>query len=163
MKILHISTSDYDGGAAKAAYRLHSGLNQLGADSRMFVKNKKSEDSSVIKYKYPTGLGRILYKIQKNRIESEFFRYRTTRPQGYEIFSDDRSPSRINFISQLGVADIYHLHWTSEFVDLPSFFKNVRKPLVWTLHDMFPFTGGCHYKSGCDKFHIHCQSCPQLG
>lgn len=163
MKILHISTSDYDGGAAKAAYRLHTGLNKMGVESMMFVKNKKGEDISVIKYKYPTGLGRILFKIQKSRIEGDYRKYKFSKPQGYEIFSDDRSSSNVNFFSQLKEADIYNLHWTSEFVDLPAFFKNVRKPIVWTLHDMFPFTGGCHYNSGCENFHFHCQMCPQLG
>ena len=65
--------------------------------------------------------------------------------------------------NQLPVADIYNLHWTSGFIDLPSFFRETKVPVVWTLHDMFPFTGGCHYTSGCEKYRTHCNCCPQLG
>jgi len=44
-------------------------------------------------------------------------------------------------------ADIIHLHSVVKFIDIPSFFKNVNKPIIWTLHDMNPFSGGLHYKS----------------
>jgi glycosyltransferase involved in cell wall biosynthesis len=61
-------------------------------------------------------------------------------------------------------ADILHLHWIAYFVDQKSFFMSVRgRPIVWTLHDMNPFTGGCHFAGPCNKFATYCFSCPQLG
>ncbi|MDX8391764.1 MAG: glycosyltransferase family 4 protein, partial [Mariprofundaceae bacterium] len=56
-----------------------------------------------------------------------------------------------------------HLHWIADFVDYRTFFSNVNKPIVWTLHDMNPFTGGCHYAMGCNNFRDQCGMCPQLG
>jgi glycosyltransferase involved in cell wall biosynthesis len=163
MKILHLSTSDNDGGAARATYRLHSGLKQLGIESRMFVRDKNIDNEDIIRYKYPNGLRKIKYKYRKFLIENDFKRYQTTRPGGFEVFSDDRSPLTTGFSSQLPDADVYNIHWISGFIDLHAFFNRAKKPVVWTLHDMFAFTGGCHYNSGCENYLHHCQNCPQLG
>jgi glycosyltransferase involved in cell wall biosynthesis len=163
MKILHLGTSDIDGGAARASYRLHQGLLQKGIESRMFVRNKHVDSEFVIRYKYPNGLKKIGYKIRKLQIENDFNKYRSTRPAGFEVFSDDRSSLISGLFDQLPFADIYNLHWISGFIDLPSFFNTIKKPVVWTLHDMFPFTGGCHYNSGCENYKTHCHHCPQLG
>ena len=57
-------------------------------------------------------------------------------------------------------ADIINLHWVADFIDWKTFFKKVDKPLVWTLHDIGPFTGGCHYSMGCDHFKTTCHDCP---
>ena len=85
------------------------------------------------------------------------------RPEGLELFSvsflDYRTPP------PLPLPDIIHLHWIGSFLDYPSFFQQIplEIPIVWTLHDMHPFTGGCHYSNGCLKFETVCESCPQLG
>lgn len=163
MKILNLSTSDTDGGAARAAFRLHTGLLQQGVQSLMFVQNKHTNNEHVLHYKYIKGFKRIEYKFRKVRIENDFNKYQSTRPAGFEIFSNDRSALKPGFFDQLPEADIYNLHWISGFVDLPFFFKNINKPVVWTLHDMFPFTGGCHYSSGCENYKTYCHYCPQLG
>jgi glycosyltransferase involved in cell wall biosynthesis len=163
MKILHLSTSDINGGAARAAFRLNSGLIHQGIESRMFVRDKHVDNEFVIRYKYPKGLKQAGYKFRKFQIENEFKKYQLTRPGGFEVFSDDRSFLKTGLLEQLPETDIYHLHWTSGFIDLPTFFKNIHKPVVWTLHDMFPFTGGCHYDSGCQKYLQYCHNCPQLG
>jgi glycosyltransferase involved in cell wall biosynthesis len=63
---------------------------------------------------------------------------------------------------QLPPADLLHFHWVAEFIDIPSFLERVDMPIVWTLHDMNPFTGGCHYTSGCRRFEQACGCCPQL-
>lgn len=163
MKILHLSTSDIHGGAARAAFRLHNGLLQQGIESGMFVRNRGSDLESVIRYKYPAGFKKLSYRYRKFLIENDFNKSQFTRPKGFEVFSDDRTYLRTGFFNQLPDADIYNLHWTSGFIDLPSFFRGIKKPLVWTLHDMFPFTGGCHYNSGCNNYLTRCHRCPQLG
>ena len=163
MRILHLNTTDNDGGAARAVYRLHKGLRMRSVSSVMFVRDKFTNDPKVFKYKKPSGVGKMLLQMRQQTIRKEMQSYSISRPKNLEVFSDDRSPLRLDFTNQLPEADIYHLHWTSGFVDLPSFFKNVKKPIVWTLHDMFPFTGGCHYNSGCEKYLSFCERCPQLG
>lgn len=163
MKILHLSSSDINGGAARAAFRLHKGLIQAGVDSQMFVRDKHSDDKSVKRYSYPKGFSKVGYRYSRYVIENGFKKYQFSRPSGFEVFSDDRSALKEGFYDQLPEADIYHLHWISGFLDLPSFFRNVSKPVVWTLHDMFPFTGGCHYNSGCQNYLNSCHNCPQLG
>lgn len=163
MKVLHLSTSDINGGASRAAFRLHLGLYQKGINSLMFVRDKGRDVASVQRYKYPKGFKKAEYLYRKFIIENDFKKYQDSRPSGFEVFSDDRSPLRTGFFDQLPDADIYHLHWISGFVDLPALFKYINKPLVWTLHDMFPFTGGCHYNSSCENFLQYCHKCPQLG
>jgi glycosyltransferase involved in cell wall biosynthesis len=61
-------------------------------------------------------------------------------------------------------ADVIHLHWAAEFLTSESIRRlaALGKPLVWTLHDMRPFTGGCHFPAGCEGFKKDCSECPQL-
>jgi glycosyltransferase involved in cell wall biosynthesis len=62
-------------------------------------------------------------------------------------------------------ADIIHLHWVYfGFLSIESLRKLMQlgKPIVWTLHDMWPFTGGCHYSGECTHYLSHCHSCPFL-
>jgi glycosyltransferase involved in cell wall biosynthesis len=59
--------------------------------------------------------------------------------------------------------DVVHLHWINDgFVRLKDIGR-IRKPLIWTLRDMWPMTGGCHYSMTCDQFKSGCGSCPLLG
>jgi glycosyltransferase involved in cell wall biosynthesis len=79
--------------------------------------------------------------------------------------SDDRSEHDGDVLNQLPSSDILNLHWVAGFFDYRSFFRRVPPdlPIVWTLHDMNPFTGGCHFDGGCGKFQDHCGACPQIG
>jgi glycosyltransferase involved in cell wall biosynthesis len=76
--------------------------------------------------------------------------------------NDDRSRFAAEVIDQLPSADLLHLHWISGFVDVPHFFEVIDLPVVWTLHDMNPLTGGCHYNFGCRRFEKKCGLCPRL-
>jgi glycosyltransferase involved in cell wall biosynthesis len=62
------------------------------------------------------------------------------------------------------IPDVVNLHWISRWIDQPSFFASLPRdlPVVWSLHDMNPFTGGCHHAGDCERFTDHCQDCPQL-
>ncbi len=80
-----------------------------------------------------------------------------------EFFSVPRRPGGEVLPLLLPESDIYHLHWLSEFADYPSLFSFLRsRKAVWTLHDMNPFTGGCHFTHGCNRFADACGSCPLL-
>lgn len=164
-KVVHLSTYDLMGGAARAAYRLHSGLREAGVESSMFVREARNNDHSIIKYQ-PTSsfLGRVERRLRREYIQ------RTLRPSvhpidnHFEPFRIDRSEYGTDLVSQLPAHDVLNLHWIVDFVDYGSFFVpwSTGKRLVWTLHDMNPFTGGCHYDLGCGRYLSRCTHCPQL-
>ncbi len=161
LKVVHINYSDSSGGASRAMWRIHSGLKNSGVDSKIYCFQSSIHSAEVIRYNPPKSLlKKVRIYLRKIELKKELGKYQ--RPVGYEIFSDDRSVYGDDILEQLPDADIYHLHWVSGFVDLPSFFKKIKKPIIWTLHDMNPFTGGCHYSSGCTKFISNCGVCPQL-
>ncbi|WP_080505167.1 glycosyltransferase family 4 protein [Halorubrum aethiopicum] len=158
MRVLHLSTSDTNGGAARAAYRLHRGLRSNGVDSRMLVQNKDSDDDHVYG---PDGIiGNVKSKIRPRIDKLPLKRYPDRDP---EIFSPAWTPEcRSKQISKYD-PDIVHLHWVSGGFIRPKTIAQIDVPVVWTLHDMWPFTGGCHYAKSCTKYQIECGSCPHLG
>ncbi len=164
MKILHLSTSDSSGGAARAAYRLHTGLRRLGHDSQMLVAEKKSQDPHVTALRHPMDvMTRVRRSRRRNKIARDHARY-PNRPAGYEMFSDDRTAHFDQITRQLPACDLINLHWVAGFLDYEGFFSRIPRdvPLVWRLADMNPFTGGCHYDDCSDKFTAQCGACPQL-
>ncbi len=166
MRILHISTLDNVGGAALAAYRLHLGLQHIGEDSSMFVAKKFSDDPKVTIFKPPMDfLSRLHRRLRRDAITHSFEYYEKSRPSGYEQFTDDRNQYSGSILEQLPQCDIINLHWIANFIDYEAFFTNIPQniPIVWTLHDMNAFTGGCHYDLGCGKYNDNCGACPQLG
>ena len=153
MKVLHLSTSDIDNGGARAAYRLSQGLQSLGCSSQMLVRAKFSGDRMVVPEKSlltklgppMSGLPLRLYPKYKSGMFS---------PQW---FPDVLAPR----VAQVN-PDIVNLHWVCngflKIETLPKF----QKPLVWTLHDMWPFTGGWVYTQECQNYKNSCGNCPQL-
>ena len=113
----------------------------------------------------PNLIVRALRIVRRKKIQSDFAPYRLHRTEGQELFSDDRSAIGPEVRAQLPPCDVIHLHWVAGFIDYSDFLSTLpqRTPVVWTLHDMNPFTGGCHYDEGCGKFAAACGTCPQLG
>jgi glycosyltransferase involved in cell wall biosynthesis len=166
MKILHLNTHDIFGGAAIAAYRLHAGLRKIGQQSMMLVRERAGSDPDVDAFAPPAELSRRLLRYARRRnLRGSLASYRETRPADADFFSDDRTEDGAALIEQLPPCDVLHLHWVAGLIDYRSFFPRAarRAPIVWTLHDMNPFTGGCHYDHGCGKFQAACGACPQLG
>jgi len=166
MKVVHISKNDLAGGAARAAYRLHKGLQRIGHDSAMFVESRASDDPCVAEFQKPMDIPSLVRRgLRQLRISRDFNRYRQSRPAGYELFSDDRSPYASAVHKQMPACQVINLHWIPGLIDYQSFFTRVPRstPIVWTLHDLNPLTGGCHYDLGCGRYADHCGSCPQLG
>jgi glycosyltransferase involved in cell wall biosynthesis len=166
MKIVHLSTIDVKGGAARSAYRLHQGLQRIGWSSTMFVMEKTCPDQTIVSFEPPQGLAaRVRGRIRREVIARDFSQYRASRPLGYEAFSDDRSPFPRAMVGQVPRCDVVNLHWVAGMLDYASFFPQITQatPVVWTLHDMNAFTGGCHYDHRCGRFSGSCGLCPQLG
>ena len=165
ISVTHISTSDIKGGAASAAYRQHVGLLNAGVDSKILALIKNADDDSVLPFDYGASLlKRLLRRLQKIRINHDFNSYRSTRPDGLELFSDDRVHLGRQVMDQIPHTDIVNLHWYMGFLDfslLPVL--TMIYPVVVSMHDEWAFTGGCHYDLGCDAFLTKCGHCPQLG
>ncbi|ULA65109.1 MAG: Glycosyl transferase group 1 [Nitrospira sp.] len=166
MKVVHVSTEDISGGAARAAYRLHTGLRMMGHDSSMLVVNRRSKDPHVTAFDASMDwASRIRRKIRREQVRRDFARYAASRPAGIEIFSDDRSEFGSDVAKHLPHCDVLNLHWVARYVDYEGFFSTVpeRTPVVWRIADMNPITGGCHVDEGCGRFLSGCGACPQLG
>lgn len=132
----------------------------------MFVATKVSHDPAVIQFEPSKPWGaRLLRAFRRARIIWAAGRKSDVSPLGHSMISDDRSVYSAEPWCQCPEADLIQLHWVASFVDYGTFFRLVSKsiPLVWTLHDMNPFTGGCHYDTGCGRFAEQCGVCPQLG
>jgi len=165
MRVLHLSTGDQEG-AYGAAYRVHTALRRRGQDSTMLVVHHGRDDPTISSFILAKDLGsRVRRRIRRAVVARDFSRYRSTRPEGLERFSDDRSPFAAEFRKALPECDVVNLHWVADFLDYQAFFDNVprRMPVVWRLADMNAFTGGCHYDGGCARFVSSCGQCPQLG
>jgi glycosyltransferase involved in cell wall biosynthesis len=166
MRIVHISTADGGGGGERGAYRLHCGLRHLNQDSSMLVASRRTDDRHV------TGIVRSRRVTDRLRrfalrhiLHRSAARYAFSRPRDARYFVDDRSELGADLMRQLPPCDIFNLHAIYGFVDFRSFFRAVprRTPLVWTLRDPIPFTGGCHYYGPCRRFNDRCGACPELG
>ncbi|PWA04038.1 glycosyltransferase [Flavobacterium psychrotolerans] len=151
MKILIVNSSDF-GGAGKACLRLHEGLLQNGVDSNLLLRSKHLNipNSHTIKQtqKTTSKIYKVKIKLIKFLNELKIFKtnsYTNNRSSKLEMFSYPISNYDITESPLYKDADIINLHWVAGFVDYKSFFKKNTKPVVWTLHDMNPFTGGEHY------------------
>ncbi len=159
MQVALISTTEGEGGAARAAQRLHRALRAAGVESSLLVGRKTSADPGVIAVP-PTGIPGApfwsllqQYLIDTNRAGPWNTHFSIGLP-GTEL---DRHPA-------VREADIIHLHWVSGFLSAADVARLLAlgKPVVWTMHDERAFTGGCHYTFECDGFASGCEVCPQL-
>jgi glycosyltransferase involved in cell wall biosynthesis len=159
MKTLHLSTGDNLGGASRATYRLHQGLQARGITSEMLVQEKASRDKSIhapVRRSQRILIStRPIWDALPLRVYPNFNRSC--------VFSIQWLPERVTSHVKKIQPDIINLHWIAEgFIQIETLAK-FKQPMVWTLHDMWAFTGGCHYSDACERFTQTCGSCPQLG
>jgi glycosyltransferase involved in cell wall biosynthesis len=139
MKVLTVNHSDGLGGAARAAYRLHRALRGAGIDSRMLVNHSTMGDWSVSAP--TTARHKILARVGPHAAQLMCRLHSTTNPIS-------RSPAIIpsRWLNEINGsdADVVHLHWVgAEMLSIEDIGK-IRKPVVWTLHDMWAFSGAEH-------------------
>lgn len=165
IRVLSVCTSDTHGGAARAAFRIHQGVRSLGIDSRMFVKNKGSQDPNVhaLSEFVPNNL---IYNVLdwcaakvKNKIQHYYW---NQYPNKDTNFKSDLRGTRLHGALQSLDYDVLHLHWINQRFIYIDELRNVHKPIVWTLHDSWPFCGVCHYFLNCKGYQHQCGNCPQL-
>ncbi len=158
MKPLLISTTDINGGAARAAYRLHQGLQSINVSSQMLVQSRLSDDETITSSQ--TRLGKAIAKLRPglDKLPLQQLYPQCDRSVYSFQWLPDRNASKVSHIGP----DIINLHWVCDgFLNIGTIGK-FKQPIVWTLHDMWAFTGGCHYSQECDRYTDSCGTCPQL-
>ena len=147
MKVLHICTTD-SGGAGLCCLRIHESLLKQGVDSKVLVLEKRSPNARVFEYgRWKNTLWKAFNKVLRLlHLEitnyNKVFNLSVRQKRCYTLPTSIIDVSRYPLIQE---ADVIHLHWINHFVDYPSFFKKVKKPFVWTLHDENLFLGIAHY------------------
>lgn len=158
MKVLLLSKFD-GGGAGRATYRLHQGLCRSGIDSQMLVQIQSTNDRTVLtpQTKLEKGIAKLGLISHLDALPLRLYSER--EPVLYSLhWIPDRIAPQINQLK----SDIVNLHWIGQgYVQIETLAK-IKQPLVWTLHDMWAFTGGCHYSQNCDRYTDSCGACPQL-
>lgn len=168
-----ILSSMVHGGAGKAAFRLHRGLQHIEISSTMLVLYKTGKDPDVKVIPCEPHSSAALHDNTPQTVavwNKTWERWQRIgdqypqHPRPIEIFSDTKSLVDLDRVHEIYEADIIHFHWIAGLINfeaLPEVLQ--RKKIIWTMHDMNPFTGGCHYSGGCDKYIFSCSACPMLG
>ena len=163
MKILQINKSDSTGGAAVACLRLTKALLADNKDVNVLVQEKNNHDDFV----KSTGESFFKKKINFLKFISErlFFLPYEKNAELRFAFSPADFGENISKNKLVKEADIIHIHWINQgFLSL----RNIQqllllnKPVVYTLHDMWLFTGGCHYSGTCENYSVECGNCKFL-
>ena len=158
MKVLLINTSERIGGAAVAASRLMESLNNNGIKAKLLVRDKQTDQISVV------GLERSWLHVWKFVWERVII-WKSNHFKKNNLFAVDiaNTGTDITSLPEFGEADVIHLHWINQgMLSLRNIQKilNSGKPVVWTMHDMWPCTGICHHARECTNYQQECHDCP---
>jgi len=153
MRVLLFSTS-LAGGAGGNALALQRGLLELGVSAEVLIERDEDLPPGVTR-RPRTKAERFLLRFEHAALR----RYEERWPSSFSI---QWAPSRVHRTVAARKPDIVNLHWIcGGFVPVPSV-PRLGRTLVWTLHDMWPFTGGCHFAETCERYTERCGACPQL-
>ncbi|MCM1163143.1 MAG: glycosyltransferase [Muribaculaceae bacterium] len=156
-KILLVNHSDTLGGAAVVTFRLLQALRKRGLDVRMLVYTKTSGEECV------DVVGKRFNRGMRFCMERLWMLLRGSIPLD-KIFQVSTGDFAINIHSHPWAreADIVCLNWTNQGLMNLEGIKQLHlmgKKIVWTLHDMWAFTGICHHAYECDHYRDQCGGC----
>lgn len=160
MRVLIINTSERMGGAAIAANRLMDALKNNGIKTKMLVRDKQTDQISVV------GLKKSWWKVWQF-IWERIVIWKANKFKKHNLFAVDiaNTGTDITSLPEFTQADVIHLHWINQGMlslkNLQKIFSS-GKPIVWTMHDMWPCTGICHHARQCNKYEQECKNCPYL-
>ena len=160
MRVLIVNTSEKTGGAAVAANRLMEALKNNGVKAKMLVRDKETDQLTVCalppswRLKWHFLWERLVIWVHL------WFRRK-------HLFEVDiaNSGTDITCLPEFQEADVIHLHWINQgMLSLKDIRKilDTGKPVVWTMHDIWPATAICHYSRGCEQYQSQCVKCPML-
>ena len=160
MRVLIVNTSERTGGAAVAANRLMEALNNNGVKAKMLVRDKETDHLTV------AGLPSS-WRQQWNFLWERFVIWLHLHFRREHLFEVDmaNAGTDITNLPEFQEADVIHLHWINQgMLSLKGIHKILtsRKPVVWTMHDIWPATAVCHYCRGCEQYQSQCDQCPLL-
>ena len=157
MKVLMLNNADIESGAARAATRLLQEIADQGIEAQLLVQRKFGDSSRVIGpgttfakamgFSRPT-LEQMIFGIAPRKIKGPFS----------PSFLPDRLPAKVSALAP----DIIHLNWVANMMRVETL-GSFKAPIVWTLHDSWPFTGGCYIPNDCTRYRESCGNCPVLG
>jgi len=155
MNVVFLSTYDIVGGANLAAYRIHRAILEKGLISKYCVSIKRSDDFTVLGPDGNLKKGWAFLRPYINGLPKYLSNNYSKTQFSLSILPTD-TVKRVKAL----MPDIVHLHWiTDGFLRIEELAR-FNRPLVWTLHDMWPITGGCHYDNECGRNHNLCGKCP---
>lgn len=160
MKILIVNTSDIHGGAAIAAFRLMNALNASGESAKMLVRDRFSDNENVVQIGGKLK-NKFNFYLERGQI---YLKNRFSRENLFDVSIANTGVS-ITQLPEFKEADIIHLHWINQgMLSIEEIGKILAsgKKVVWTMHDMWAFTGICHHAGTCKKYEQECGSCPYL-
>jgi glycosyltransferase involved in cell wall biosynthesis len=148
--------SQLGGGANIAGRRLHEALRRNGLESYFYYGAGESADPSYV----PVYQNRSFFWRNAAALAISW-RSRKEAPGGFVTGPGWIRKTPIQATGKL--PSVVNLHWVPRWLDVPSFFASLPPalPVIWTLHDLIPITGGCHYPLECDGFTKQCGNCPQ--
>jgi len=163
LRILHITFHSTRGGATRSMLRLHRGLQAVGEDSRLLVREGETgPDCDRFDPEFPESarLNEQLfgYFLQHRGIEANRSGLSNT------VFTLPYPGYDLSGHPAVAATDIINLHWPSYVLSAVTLKRllELGKPVFWTIHDQWAYTGGCHYASGCVRYEQSCSDCPQL-
>lgn len=158
VRVLFLNTSESKGGAAIAAKRLMNTLRKEGIDVSMIVRDKATNDPAVIQIRSSKWMNKICFIYERLGI----FIHNGFNRENLFAVSQANTGVDISRYSEVKRADVIHIHWINQgFLSLKDVQRLVAigKPIVWTMHDMWPCTGICHHARDCVSFMSQCGGC----
>ena len=142
MRVVLVSRSDIVGGAAIASYRLHSALRDIGVDSTMMVRVKRTNDPSVVVASSP-----LSHVARKTATRGERVAKRLLKGDEPGFQSLNTVPTNWSSAINALRPDVVNIHWVGDSAMSIGDVARISSPVVMTLHDMWPFSGAEHYAS----------------
>ena len=160
MRVLIVNTSERTGGAAVAASRLMEALNNNGVKAKMLVRDKETDRLTVAAV--PGQKWMLFYFLWERFVV--WLRLYFNRKHLFEV-DIANCGADVTQLPEFQEADVVHLHWINQgMLSLKGIRKilNTGKPVVWTMHDIWPATAICHLTLDCRNFETQCAHCRLL-
>ena len=158
MKVLHLVSGNLSGGAARGAYWLHQAQRSIGIDSTLVTSGRDNLGDDSVVALGASNLSRVKFALLNRLGNLPALLYRKRKRW---IFNTGFAGIDFTKLPEYREADLIHLHWINGMVAMRTL-RKVKKPIVWTMRDMWPLTGGCHYAMDCEGYRTGCGQCPQL-